>query len=35
VERSGVPYQSYQRHTLRLLQQLEADQRKVEESGAV
>jgi DNA-binding MarR family transcriptional regulator len=28
VRRSGVPYDSYQRHTLRLLEQLDADQRR-------
>lgn len=30
VRRSGVPYVSYQRHTRRLLDQLEADQRRDE-----
>jgi DNA-binding MarR family transcriptional regulator len=29
VERSGVPYAAYQRHTRRLLGQLEAEQREV------
>ena len=28
VRRSGVPYESYQRHTRRLLDQLDADQRR-------
>ncbi len=33
VERSGVPYAAYQRHTRRLLSQLDADQQPPSEAG--